>query len=426
MNPNDIVDDPEFQRYAALVEEFANAPNIKEVEHLRDLLDQLLKLQAQEALLNWQRLQPWMSAGEERPGDATYLNREATHALWRRVRAAGNRLTADFRSGALALFGPLGMEMNDYEDKLRPDFAPVRQLVLAYPEGVSGEGSDYNGLTGFYDELLGKVPPELEVVLLVKSRAVAQRLRPRQLHPRLRYVVQTDLQTIWLRDAVGFNCGPRLVKPRYSPLAIGDSMALVPALLGMDVERLPLWWDGGNLVSNGRVALVGDLMLKHNGAADDPRKQEQIAQDIRQALGVEVVEWVALPRADKLGHTDGYAAFVGESRAVVGTYPQEWEPDQRCADELAERLRAHGMEVTRLPESPTGKSGNSSLGSAEGIYVNFLQLNSTWLVPTYGLDGDEAALDCLRRLNPHGQVVPVNCTRLAEFGGVLHCISFTN
>jgi len=426
MHPEDIADDPEFQRYAALVEDFTNGPNIKEVEHLRDLLGQLLKLQAQEALLNWQRLQPWMLSNDERQGNSTHLNREATHAMWRRVRAVGNRLTAEFRSEALALFGPLGMEPSDYEAGLRPDFAPVRQLVLAYPEGVSGEGSDYNGLTQFYDELLGKVPSELEVVLLVKSRAVMLRLLPRQLHPRLRYVVQSELQTIWLRDAVGFNCGGKLVKPRYSPLAIGESMLLVPAVLGMDVERLPWWWDGGNLVSDGRVALIGELMLKHNGVAVGSLEYTQLVWDIRKALGVEIVEWVALPRADKLGHTDGYVAFVEENRAVVATYPTEWAPDQRCADELAERLRAHGVEVTRLPENPTTKPGASSLDSAVGIYVNFLQLNSTWLVPTYGLDSDEAALDCLRRLNPQGQVVPVNCTRLAELGGVLHCISFTN
>lgn len=421
-----MTNDLGFQRYAALVEEFANGSNIKGVERLRDLLDQLLKLQAQEALLNWQRLQPWMLTDDERHGDAVYQNREATHTMWRHVRAAGNQLVAEFSSEALSLFGPLGLEAAEYGEGLRPDFAHVQQLVLAYPEGVSGEGSDYHGLAGFYDELLGKVPAELEVVLLVKSRAVAQRLRPRQLHPRLRYVVQNDLQTIWMRDAVGFNCGARLVRPRYSPLAIGESMVPVPALLGMDVERLPYWWDGGNLVSDGRVALIGDSMLKHNKITGESLEYTQLVWDIRKALGVEIIEWVALPEADKLGHTDGYAAFVGEGQAVVGTYPRVWAAEQQCADELADRLRAHGVEVTRLPENPSSKPGNSTLGSAEGIYVNFLQLNSTWLVPTYGLDSDEAALNCLRRLNPYGQVVPIDCTQLAEFGGVLHCISFTN
>jgi agmatine/peptidylarginine deiminase len=426
MNPNNLEGLSGFHHYASLVEDFTNVPSVERVEHLRGLLGQLAKLYAQEALLDWQRLQPWLWTNEDRPGSPVHQNREATHVMWRHSQAMIGQLMAEFRREAQVLFGPLDMELVDHQSGLRPDLAAVRQLVLAYPEGVSGEGSDYDGLAKFYDELLGKVPAEMEVVLLVKSRAVAQRLRHRQLHPRLRYVVQNDLQTIWLRDAVGFNCGARLVRPRYSPLAIGESMALVPALLGMDVERLPYWWDGGNLVSDGRVALIGNLLLKHNKITAESLEYTQLVWDIRKALGVEIVELVELPRADKLGHTDGYAAFVGEGRAVVGTYSREWAAEQRCADELADRLRAHGVEVTRLPENLSRKPGNSTLGSAEGIYVNFLQLNSTWLVPTYGLDSDGPALEVLQRLNPNGQVVEIDCRQLAEFGGVLHCISFTN
>ncbi|MDO7848713.1 agmatine deiminase family protein [Hymenobacter sp. M29] len=428
MSPADYSNNLTLRQYTELVDALSNAPNVQQLERLRDLLGQLIKLTAQEALLSWQRHLP-QEITDARDQSQAYQNHQVSMELQRHVQRIGNDISREFKQEVLGIFGPLGVENDSISPILRPglrtDFAPVRQLFLAYPEGVKGEGQDYTHLAIFFEQLISLVPKEIEVVILVKTRLIADKVRRQQLRGRFRCVVCSDLQNIWLRDTVGFNCGTRLLKPRYSPLAIGESMEMMHSLLGMDLEHLHLWWEGGNLVTNGDFALVSTAVLQDNHTI----APQEVERQVTEALDMPV-EWVELPTADKLSHTDGYVTFIGPRQALVSTYPASWATkypkDQECVDLLAERLQGMGIEVERLSENPIDEPAKSPIDSTVGIYVNFLQLNKTWLVPTYGLASDEAVVAQLRRLNVGGEVKTIECTELAELGGVLHCISFCN
>jgi agmatine deiminase len=56
-------------------------------------------------------------------------------------------------------------------------------------------------------------------------------------------------------------------------------------------------------------------------------------------------------------------------------------------------------------------------------YANFLVLNSAVLVPVYGLDTDQAAIDLLRLAFPAHEMVAINCRALIEQYGSLHCVT---
>lgn len=280
--------------------------------------------------------------------------------------------------------------------RLRTDFGPVRQLCLVYPAGVHEPGSDYSPLAGLYKQLIRLVPMDIEVLLLVKSGQIAAELQKENFSQRIRYVVNSELKGIWLRDYAGFNMGSHLVKPTYKPKSywgdfavaqhISDNMKILHSLLGMDMEPVGLVWDGGNLVTNGRIAFISRQLLKDNkkGYPDE----HQIEKLIQQTLGVQPV-WVDLPKADPLSHTDGYLTFISLNKALVSTYPEAWArkypKDQQCVDDLARQVRERGIDVERILEQPQDVAEASPVDSAVGIYVNMLQLNGTWLVPTYDL-----------------------------------------
>jgi len=299
-------------------------------------------------------------------------------------------------------------------------------VCLAYPSGVKEDKDDYSPLTSFYDELLELIPTDVEVLLFVKTREIAQAIYANGFKRPIRCVVHNGLKTIWLRDAVGFNLGTRLVKPitPYSQ-ATGESMSLIHSFLNLDLDPIELVWEGGNLVTNGRVGFISNKLKQRNQTKFPD--EAALSQHIREKLGIEPI-WVDLPRADKLSHTDGYMTFISPNQLLVSTYPTGWHPDeQACVDKIAEQARAQGLEVIRIPDAPVDSPvKKSTVASAEGIYINFLQINNTWLIPKYNKPDEQQLMEQLKRLNPNGSVVPIDCTELAEFGGVLHCISFCN
>jgi agmatine deiminase len=57
-------------------------------------------------------------------------------------------------------------------------------------------------------------------------------------------------------------------------------------------------------------------------------------------------------------------------------------------------------------------------------YVNYLLVNGGIIVPQFRQKkNDERALDILREIFPHREIVGIDCLDLVEEGGTLHCIS---
>ncbi|WP_197468845.1 agmatine deiminase family protein, partial [Alcanivorax sp. HI0083] len=56
-------------------------------------------------------------------------------------------------------------------------------------------------------------------------------------------------------------------------------------------------------------------------------------------------------------------------------------------------------------------------------YANFLITNEKILVPIYGCDTDQQALDALQSVAGPRSVVAVNCRVLIEQHGSLHCVT---
>ena len=98
---------------------------------------------------------------------------------------------------------------------INPDFSKVYRLVLIYPQGITEGQYNYKSLIHFYDKLISMIPEDIELLLLCKSELPVPGFE--QLHKNLTYTVIEDLQTIWIRDVAGFNCGDTIVKPIFKP-----------------------------------------------------------------------------------------------------------------------------------------------------------------------------------------------------------------
>jgi agmatine deiminase len=54
-------------------------------------------------------------------------------------------------------------------------------------------------------------------------------------------------------------------------------------------------------------------------------------------------------------------------------------------------------------------------------YVNFLITNGALIYPTYSVDEDKIAHEIFKEFFVDREIIPVECSRLIEEGGSLHC-----
>jgi agmatine/peptidylarginine deiminase len=78
-----------------------------------------------------------------------------------------------------------------------------------------------------------------------------------------------------------------------------------------------------------------------------------------------------------------------------------------------------------LFEEKTKRRRPGDLRSAVGLYINYLRVGNVVVLPGYDRPEDEDAMEAVRRVMPNAAVHQVHCRDLADYGGVLNCISWT-
>lgn len=185
-----------------------------------------------------------------------------------------------------------------------------------------------------------------------------------------------------------------------------------------DYRREPVVLDGGNVVASRTKVIMTEKVYKENPGIERPRLRDRLE-------GIFQAECVFIPKqtGDDVGHSDGFVRFLDESRVVISDFSNV---DPGYGDRVRKVLARRGLEVTTLPMfEEEGSRRVGEIGSAVGIYVNYLRVGNVVVLPGYDRPEDHEALEAMRRAVPHAAVSQVPCRTLAEQGGVLNCISWT-
>jgi len=319
------------------------------------------------------------------------------------------------------------METNNR--KLKLDFEGVTSLFLAYPEGVIDCGTDYTPASAVFDRLIKALPSKINLIVLTKTSSIAGKIEKLR-KKRTITLVNSELSTIWMRDTAGFNVGTHIVKPIFKPKyyrkfydeaeRIDSYMRIIHSILKIDMEQIPLIWDGGNLVSNGEVGFITEQILIDNKKT---HTESQIKDLIKSALGIDPIFIPALSD-DIFGHSDGFLSFLRKDSIAIASYPKNWRRKEvSYLRDIKSIVKKHVSNVIELKENPSEEM-QGAIYSSKGNYVNLLTLGKYILVPSFqDTEMENYNYDLLK---PYGKIIPIDCNELAQFGGLLHCISFTN
>ena len=188
--------------------------------------------------------------------------------------------------------------------------------------------------------------------------------------------------------------------------------------LGLRCRALPVVLDGGNVIHNGTVAIVTEKVFRENPDFSRIEVERAII-----SLGFERVVFIPVEPGDEIGHSDGMCRFVSKRVLLVNDYDSaSMRPFSR---QLRRVLRAARLDAEPV-ELPWFCRGGRIDGvpSAEGCYMNFIQLAQGIIMPTFDDSKDDKAREVIELLTPT-PIAVITATPLARLGGVLNCISLS-
>ena len=182
--------------------------------------------------------------------------------------------------------------------------------------------------------------------------------------------------------------------------------------------------------SDGRGTLLTTASCQLHPQRNPGLSRQDIEHRFRALFGVERVLWLdqgCLEGDDTDGHVDMLARFCDPQTLV---YQSCDEPAYPCYDALQSMLaqlqslrdaqgRPYRLIALPWPRPQLDEQGRRLPAS----YANFLVINGTVLLPTYGDPGDSVAAQQLQRCFPERDIVPVDCRALIHQHGSLHCLT---
>jgi len=259
----------------------------------------------------------------------------------------------------------------------------------------------------------------------------------------LKNVVLHDLATadVWLRDTgpIFTKSGGKLSATCWQFNAWGNKYEelladrelneKIASIVGVPAVSTGMVLEGGSIDSNGAgLCLTSEqCLLNHN--RNPSLSKAQIESKLKAHLGFREILWLGdgLAGDDTDGHVDDMARFVNE-KTVVHAMPDADAKDDvnfKALKENENRLKRyakiHGLKLQPMPMPPLLESEDGPLPAS---YCNFYIGNAAVLVPIFkSKRRDQEALSILKELFPDRDVVGLDCRRVVEGMGALHCVT---
>ena len=276
-------------------------------------------------------------------------------------------------------------------------------------------------------------------------------------------VVELESDDAWVRDcgptflvndkgglrAVDweFNAWGGLVDGLYFPWDKDDQIARkICEIADVDSYRTEGFvLEGGSIHVDGEGTLLTTKMCLLSEGRNPGMTQEEIEEMLKEHLNLEKIIWITdgIDPAETNGHIDDVACFVrpGEVACIWTDDPEHpfYEQAQAAYRELSEATDAKGRKLKIhklcLTKKPCLLHGADTIEAIEGTipredgevaiasYMNFLIVNGGIILPQYGDENDQLAVEQVQAMFPERRVVGVRTEEVAYGGGNIHCIT---
>ena len=189
--------------------------------------------------------------------------------------------------------------------------------------------------------------------------------------------------------------------------------------LYINTEKCNLKVDGGNIIRLDNAVIMCDRVFDEN----QNMTKKKITQVLEEALQVDKIIFIPTDPYDKYGHADGVVRHYKNNTVLINSYTANMldTNDIEYQNMLRKALSVTGLDYIEIPYNPYN---NKSDDQANGIYINYMQMENLIIIPAFNKKEDEQTFKLFEELFKSDKIASINSYDIAKDGGILNCITW--
>ena len=194
------------------------------------------------------------------------------------------------------------------------------------------------------------------------------------------------------------------------------------------LEKIDFVLEGGSIESDGEGTILTTSQCLCNPNRNGGLRKEEVEVKLKAYLGATRILWLDhgyLAGDDTDSHVDTLARFVNKETIAYVKCDNKEDEHYNALMHMETQLKnfrtLDGKPYTLVPLPMTDAIYNKAGDRLPATYANFLICNDALLYPTYGDTHDKIVHEIFKGLFPNKEIIPINCLKLIEQGGSLHC-----
>jgi len=195
------------------------------------------------------------------------------------------------------------------------------------------------------------------------------------------------------------------------------------------IEQIDFVLEGGSIESDGEGTILTTSQCLCNPNRNGGLTKTEVEAKLREYLGATRILWLDhgfLAGDDTDSHIDTLARFVNKETIAYVKCDDKEDEHYEALKAMEEQLRSfvttEGKPYTLIPLPMPEAKFDTKGNRLPATYANFLISNGAVVYPTYeDKPNDTKAGELFKTLFPNREIIPVNCLKLIEQGGSLHC-----
>jgi agmatine deiminase len=214
-------------------------------------------------------------------------------------------------------------------------------------------------------------------------------------------------------EFVQFTYNPDYLQAQKYRSTISDVDRICEAIK-LPTTKSKLVVDGGNVIRATTQVIMCDKVFNENKHISE----RDLIKQLKELFLVDKLFFIPWDKDDFIGHADGMVRFIDDKTVLINNYTLEEPSFQRS---LRMAIHNAGLEWIELPYSPPK---NTNIDCADGLYLNYLQMQHAIIMPTFNCKDDENAYKVFEKVFKGQTIVTVDSKEIAKDGGVLNCITW--